>query len=244
VSVSRKLKWKKLVNQLRYMYEELDIVEEMASAAAQEFQEHYDDFCLRKDVDVDELNRRNADRIKELYANDKESPSIPGAYSGSTDLAPFKGERPRSDPKQTFFTEEGVFESETTTPTDEKEMHEIFSKLFKKLALQIHPDKINIMDLTDERRNDMLNMFTKARSALDERRYFILIDYAEKLGIPLPKNYSQQIRWMKKELEAVRGTIGDHMRTYNYMFAEADTDEAKDKLIRQFIQQLFQIDIP
>ena len=60
MSASRKLKWKTLVNQLRYMYEELDIVEEMASAAAKEFQEYYDDFCARKGIDVEDLNRRNA----------------------------------------------------------------------------------------------------------------------------------------------------------------------------------------
>ena len=49
---------------------------------------------------------------------------------------------------------------------------------------------------------------------------------------------------MKKELEAVRGAIGDEMRSYNYLFAEADSEEVRDNLIRQFIQQLFDVTIP
>ena len=87
-------------------------------------------------------------------------------------------------------------------------------------------------------------MFTKAKDALEERRYFVLVDYAEKLKVPLPKNYKQQTRWMKRELDTVRARVGNEMRSYNYMFAETESDEAKDMLIRHFIQQLFQVTIP
>jgi hypothetical protein len=127
---------------------------------------------------------------------------------------------------------------------DDREMYSIFSKLFKKLAIHLHPDKLAIMDLTEDEKNDMLNMFTKAKDALEERRYFVLVDYAEKLKVPLPKNYKQQTRWMKRELDTVRARVGNEMRSYNYMFAETESDEAKDMLIRHFIQQLFQVTIP
>jgi len=118
-------------------------------------------------------------------------------------------------------------------------LYDTFCKLFKKLAIRLHPDKLSNMDLAKDEKKEMLQMFTKAKAALEEKRYFVLIDYAEKLKIPLPKNYRQQTRWMKKELEIARTKIGTQMRSYNYMFAEADTDEARDELIRQFIHQLF-----
>tara|TARA_R110000824_G_scaffold92217_2_gene223846 strand:+ start:3208 stop:3891 length:684 start_codon:yes stop_codon:yes gene_type:complete len=227
------------------MYEELDIVEEMSTTAAREFQEYYDEFCQKKDIDIEQLNKNHAERIKHLYSDaDAETSAGKIPYSGSTGIVPFDEQSVASDPKDALHTEENAFESDSPIPGDDREMHDIFSKLFKKLAIQLHPDKINTMDLTDEQQADMLKMFTTARSALDERRYFILIDYAEKLKIPLPKNYRQQIRWMKRELETVRTSIGEQMRTYNYMFAEADSEEARDDLMKQFIQQLFQIDIP
>ena len=244
MSVAQKLRWKKLVNQLRYMYEELDIVTEMSSEAAKEFQEYYEAFCHERDVDIAELNRQNAERIQEIYGVKKEQ-KAPGnvPYSGSTDLVPFEGE-PEAEPTEQFYDAEtgGMLQGDSTG--DDRDMYDIFSKLFKKLALHLHPDKLANMDLTEEEKNDMLNMFTKAKAALEERRYFILIDYAERLKVPLPKNYKQQTRWMKRELEVVRGKIGGEMRSYNYLFAEADSDEAKDNLIRQFIQQLFQVTIP
>ena len=244
MSVSQKLKWKKLVNQLRYMYEELDIVEEMSSEAAKEFQEYYEAFCREHDVDIAELNRQNAERIQEIYGVKKEKKAagnIP--HSGSTDLIPYEGE-PEAEPTEQFYDAETDGMLQGASLTDDREMYDIFSKLFKKLALHLHPDKLTNRNLTEEEKNDMLNMFTKARNALEERRYFILIDYAEKLKVPLPKNYKQQTRWMKKEIEMVRGKIGGEMRSYNYLFSEADSDEAKDNLIKQFIHQLFQVTIP
>ena len=64
---SQKLKWKKLVKQLRYMYEEIDIIEEIATSTATEFQTYYENFSRNHNVDIAELNRRHADRIKEIY---------------------------------------------------------------------------------------------------------------------------------------------------------------------------------
>ena len=122
---------------------------------------------------------------------------------------------------------------------DARAMHEIFSKLFKKLAVQLHPDKLANTNLTQQQKDEMLKMFTNAKEALEEKKYFVLIDYAEKLNIPLPKNYKQQVRWMKKELDIVRGTIGNKTRSYNYMFSECDTEQQKDILVRQFVYQLF-----
>ena len=117
----------------------------------------------------------------------------------------------------------------------------IFSKLFKKLAVVLHPDKLANKDLTDEEKNDMLSMFNKAKWALEERKYFLLVDYAEKLKIPLPKNYKEQIFWMKEELITIQEKIKKEVMSYNYLFSESETVEAKDKLIEQFLGQLFQI---
>tara|TARA_R110002020_G_scaffold73792_1_gene189273 strand:- start:212 stop:892 length:681 start_codon:yes stop_codon:yes gene_type:complete len=224
------------------MYEELDIVDEMSSAAAPEFQKYYEEFCRRYDVDIGALNQKHAQRIQDLYGVSDETPlddiaALP--YSGSTDMVPHQADR---EPCHTYMGE--GYSGETVDTADDKEMYDLFSKLFKKLAIRLHPDKLNLMDLTEEEKDGMLNMFTKAKTALEERRYFILIDYAEKLRIALPKNYKQQTRWMKKELEIMRGKIGGQMRSYNYMFAETDTMEEKDLLIRQFLQHLFDVTIP
>jgi hypothetical protein len=94
-------------------------------------------------------------------------------------------------------------------------------------------------DLTDEEKKEYEIMFTKAKTALEESQYFLLIDYAEKLKVPLPKNYRQQLKWMKREIDVLQNLITTQMQSYNYMFAERDDIVDKDNLVKQFIFQLF-----
>ena len=200
------LKWKMTVNQLRYLYEELNIVKTMADEMGPEFQSHYEDFCRRHGIDLNALNRDNAEQVHDKFSQN------PG----------------------TKEEEERGFEDK-----DDSEMHETFSKLFRKLAMHLHPDKVMNLDLTQEEKDGMIIAFKESKVALEERRYFILIDYAEKYNVPLPTNYKQQTRWMLKEKELVRQKLETKLSSYNYMFAEAETDEAKDNLIKQFMKQLF-----
>ena len=90
----------------------------------------------------------------------------------------------------------------------------------------------------------MTKLFQHVILSLEKRKYFVLLEVAEQLEIDLPKNYMQQIRWLKKEIEIVRTQNDSEQRTYNYMFGEAESDEERDRIIRQFIQQLFGIVIP
>ena len=66
MSAAQKLRWKKLVNHLRYVYDELEIVREIGSNASMDFQAYYEDFCRRHDLDIAELNRQHAERVREL----------------------------------------------------------------------------------------------------------------------------------------------------------------------------------
>lgn len=241
MSATTKLKWKKLITQLKYMYEELDIVKTMSNEAAAEFQEHYENYCTQNGVDREALNAQHKDRLEKLYPNStqkQQKPKTIPEYSGSTALSVFDG--PEHEKPQNPETQgEQVFTSQ-----DDKDLHEVFSKLFRKLATVLHPDKLNNSNYSEEKKEEMSGMFATAKAALEERKYFILIDYAEHLKVPTPKNYKQQISWMKKEAESVRKEIAAVTRTYNYSFAEAETDEQKDILIKRFIKQVFGYTVP
>ena len=239
MSASQKLRWRKIVNQLRYMHEELGIVQQINEEMGPAFQAHYEDFCKRHRVDIDELNRESAQHRDRAFAEHAEHLSNAAKretaeYDGSTDMVVYDGDPDAPPPNP----EEDV-ESPTTT-SEEREVHEVFAKLFKKLAQKLHPDKVaNDPKLTDEEKKEYTALFTKASTALEEQQYFLLIDYAEKLKVPLPKNYKQQIKWMKREIEVLERLITTQMRSYNYMFAERDNIVDKDNLIKQFIYQVF-----
>lgn len=236
MAVAHKLKWRKFVNELRYMYEELDLIDEISAAAAPDFQAYYEGFCRQHNLDIGELNKQNADRLANIYGKKKDTDhpdfgALP--YSGSTDLVPWEGELPVEEFEETH----------TDYESEDYLMHEIFSKLFKKLALQLHPDKLTHTNLTAAEKKEKAEMFTKAKEALEEKRYFWLLDYAEKLKVPLPRNYKQQTKWMKKEIERVRAQSTQKSRSFNYMFSECDTDIQRDNVIKQFVWHLFRIKI-
>jgi hypothetical protein len=88
-----------------------------------------------------------------------------------------------------------------------------------------------------------VSMFRDCVNALKKRKYFILIETAERFKIATPKNYDSQIRWMKKESDMIQQIIDNEKSTYNYAFAEAQTEEAQVQLIKKFLHQLFQINV-
>ena len=123
---------------------------------------------------------------------------------------------------------------------DEVAIHEAFSKLFKRIALKIHPDKLRD-NLPNEEKEMMISMFQKANKSFDEKKYYILLDIASQLNIQTPKNYEQQIRWMKKEIETIEHEMKKQRNSYNFLFSETESDEERDHLVRAFIAQVFQM---
>ena len=48
---------------------------------------------------------------------------------------------------------------------------------------------------------------------------------------------------MKSQVANINTQIDREKKTYNYIFSEAETDEDRDGVIHQFVQQLFGINI-
>jgi len=240
MAVSTKIRWKRYINELRFINEELDFVKEINRASSREFQAHYEDYCVKKDLDIAELNKEHGEKIQKLYQDDthdgtQQNPELDTYTDGSLVIhnAPSEQQVNSSD-REVYPQQLGDYQMSK----DEMEIHEAFNKVFRKIALLIHPDKLD-KNLTDEERGVKLNMFKEARTALEEHRYFIILDIAEKFNITTPKNYKQQIRWMKKETDTLGQKLAKEKDTYNYIFSECEDIVDKDNLIKRFIFQLF-----
>ena len=146
------------------------------------------------------------------------------------------------DSSITLYQNSQQDEEEYQMTADEIAIHDSFSKLFKKLALKLHPDRIN-KHLEEDEKELRAKRFKEANEAFDKKRYFSLLDIAEKYGVSTPRNYKQQARWMKRETQRIQQLIFKERNTYNYGFAEAETEEEKEVLMRKFIFQLFRINI-
>lgn len=227
MGISVKLKWKRTINRLRFLYEEYELVKDLTHEGSAAFQEYYEVYCAQNDIDRQKLNEEHAEKITEAYGPLPEIPSQIPVSATSANLVLFDGAEEEE-------------ESEYQLTQDELELHESFSKVFKKLALIYHPDKLK-KSSTPQEKLDMLNAFKEISGAFEKRRYFVLLDYAEKNNVTVPKNYKQQTRWMKREVTKLEGKVHHEKKTYNYLFAEAETDEERDQIIRQFLKQLFDL---
>lgn len=141
---------------------------------------------------------------------------------------------PSRDPRKENLIVSGIQEQK-----EEDEMHSIFKELFKKLALSLHPDRS--FGLTDEEREVRLSMFKEAKQALDNGDYFILLDMSEKFDVRIPDNIVEQIRWMKERTKELDKQIKSKKSTYDYVFSEAESEDEKIKIVKNFLRQFFQI---
>jgi hypothetical protein len=225
----QKLKWKRALNEYRFIKEEYDILKSISREIAPLFQEHYERILQENGIDLSKLNNENKEKISDAYGESAPTGSVPIQTSDCTDMVP---------------SEEIIEKSEKVQLTeDEIAIHNVFSKLFKSIALILHPDKIDPLKHNFTERRKMTESFKKANRALTERDYFILLEIAERLDIPLPKNYDQQTRWMKAQLKELTVKVHQERNTYNQVFAAAETKEEKDRVIKQFIKQLFGADL-
>ena len=218
-----------MVNEVRFLHNERDLVVEIIKEAGPQFHEYYLHLAAQNNLDVHELNKKHQQKLEELYRDMSPKKSLTSEQdsSDSGSLAMYEGPQILEDNDYQILK-------------DDTEIRDSFKKLFKQLALKLHPDKITGA-VTIEQGMENLRLFQEAQSALSEQRYFVLLDLAERYNISQPKNYKQQVRWMKKESERLTNKIKKHKDSYNYIFSECNSDEEKDMLIKRFIAHLFDI---
>jgi len=222
------VKWHRAVNEIRYKHNEVELLQEMADEYNPIFNNHVRKHCEENGIDLEAAQKRaglsvSVKKSKENHARKEESKLLSDGESS-----------------EEYNDEGSTIDSEATRPSVENsEMHDIFKKLFKKLALHLHPDKV--MGLTDEERQDRLEMFKEAKRALDEERYFFLLDLSDRFNIKLPSNYKQQTRWMKARSKELDKEILSKKASFNYAYADCDTDVERSKVVEIFLKQVYGI---
>jgi len=232
MSAVKNLKWKRSLSTLRFSHEELEYIKEVSAEAALEFEKYYRSFCALNNIDIPALEEENKHRVEQYIVQEEVSEK---SEQMNIDSEP-------ADGSLTIYQNTQEESEDYQMTADEIAIHEAFSKLFKKLALKLHPDRINKF-LPEDEKEIRAKEFKEANEALDNRKYFFLLDIADKYHVSTPRNYDQQTRWMKREAEKIQGFISQKKNSYSYGFAEAETEEEKELLIRKFIFQLFRINV-
>ena len=116
-------------------------------------------------------------------------------------------------------------------------------KMFKKIAHQCHPDKLQDLEEGYEKSKKSL-LYQKAREALENNDAVCMANVAQDLGIEVPevteaqlKQTEQKIISIKKELSMIESTA-----VWHWFFTE-DADK-KDKILEQLFEVMYGINKP
>jgi len=222
------LKWKRALNEIKFKHEELELVKEICDGHGVDFQMFMEEYCAQNNIDLKALNHKRGLKMAKQKAQENQVKEI--EQKTEQTLAHMENPQVANAP---------AVEQIHVESKDKDEMHKTFKDLFKKLALNLHPDRVG--DLTPEERDVRLSMFKDAKQALDNGDYFLLLDMSERFNIRIPKNFKQQTRWMKARIKQIDQEIQAQKHTYNYVFSECETEDEKVKVVKNFLRQIFQI---
>jgi hypothetical protein len=197
-------KYQKLLKEVNYLRSELDYQEEVLRVAHLDFESYYREWCANNDIDLDGLNQQHSRRIDDILPS-----GIPaGQY----------------DDKDHLITTENI---------DIKRKANKFSKLYKKLARELHPDK----DIGNAEK------FKKVAQAYNEGQWSILLEAASELDM-LPDNFKEIFPLMREEADKLRKDIANNEQTYSWkMFECEENEDCKEQTVRQFLRHLFKLEV-
>ena len=217
------VKWKRALNEINFKHEELKLVKELSSTSATDFMLFLEEYCKSKNIDINSLKQKKADESANKTSEQKQL-----NQEEEVRVQPYKD-----------LGKQVVVQPEVQDDLEKKQMKDVFTKLFKKLALNLHPDKVQ--GLSEYERAERIELFKKAKKALDDEDYFILLEMSDRFNIRNPNNYKQQTKWMNKKIKTLNKEIEGEKTTYNFLFGNCETDKEKANLIKRFLLQLFNI---
>ena len=170
--------------------------------------------------------------VDRMFAQ-KYFPEVPTEQSLSkeTDLEQ-QASKPEAEPEQEKKLEEHLIETEISPKVVDPEV----KKLFRKISLRIHPDKLIGLEDGYEKEKK-LDLFIRARAAVEDNDLLALANVALEIDLQVPemdeaklKSAEKQIKDIKKELNHIESTI-----VWKWFFTE---DKEKKN---QILERLFSI---
>jgi hypothetical protein len=127
------------------------------------------------------------------------------------------------------YDEAGLLVLDQKVKNEEKKK---FAILFKQVAKATHPDK---------HKGTMLD-FKAASAAYETGDWSMLLQVAENHNI-IPEDLSEVLPIMKEEAKRLRKKIQSNKTMYSWKFQECETEQEREKLVKQFLNHLFNLEL-
>jgi hypothetical protein len=121
----------------------------------------------------------------------------------------------------------------------EVESDPILKKLFRKVVVKCHPDKL-YSDITDTERIKFLTLYDQAIEAHDAKNWALMVVVAIKLGVELPTEADDMVSQIEEEAQELEEKISNVTTSPAWQFYHAD-EEDKAEIIKTYINNLIMI---
>ena len=205
-------KYKRLLLELEFLYEDLEYHEDVFEEAKREFQKSLFMYC-----DENEINYEN-DIIKEEERQVKVS-----------------------DPDKVIFRDRDGNASDEEMLKQVKELEkkqkpDEIRKLFKQIATKTHPDKFSNAKNTEKAVNRQI--FMQAKSAAEEHNYFKLQQIARRLGLELPEIDLERLDLMEKEAKRVKVKVSRIQKTAAWQWFDEENEKNQKTMMSRYVKSL------
>ena len=197
-------KYQKLLKEVSYLRSELEYQEEVLRTAHHDFESFYREWCANNDIDLASLNKKHSKRVDKLIPDNP----VHSSFDDKDNLIPVE-------------------------KIDIKRKANKFSKIYKKLARELHPDK--------EEGN--AKKFAKISEAYNEGKWSVLLEAAADLDI-LPDNFKEIFPLMREEIDSLKKQISTNETTYSWKLFECeDNKDCMENIVKQFLKHLFKLEL-
>lgn len=136
------------------------------------------------------------------------------------------------DIKPSDFESEWDEDEETESP----ERDAVLKKLFRKIVVKCHPDKIP-GDLSEVRTLELIDLYEKAIEAHDSQNWALMVIVAIKLEIDLPEEAEEKISEIEEEITGIENKISNATGSIAWQWYHSE-EEVREKLIDKYLKAL------
>ena len=118
----------------------------------------------------------------------------------------------------------------------------LLSKIYKSIALVIHPDKLITSNYDETEKKQKEEEFKTAASAAENNDWGELLEISEDLGLKVEIN-DALLSEIDREIDFLKRRIQNEQTTYSWILYQAPTSDEKDIVVKQFLKRMFNLEI-
>ncbi len=158
---------------------------------------------------------------------------------------PIEQEDDDSDKEVTEYTEQDGNQERISDHADmedsssaEKNADPEVKKMFKKIAAQCHPDKLqDLPDGFEKRKKEQF--YHKARMALDSNDIVLMADVANELDVEVPEISAAQLKLTEQKIIAIKNELHQIESTLVWHWFFTEDPEHKDNILKKLFEYMY-----